>query len=295
MKILIQICLFTIFYSTVYSLDDPEEFFEKGEKYYRDGKFEKSLSVFEKFVKKYPKDQGYPKAFYNTGIISLKLSDTNKAESIFKNILNSDFNDLEGSGKGIMDNPYTLYKHNSSSLLYGIYYNRKNYSKALDYLVMSDEKFKFYADCANAAVENDIETAISFSKCYSALGDTNKAIEVLMPYVFPVLFGGVKEAVNNLVPLLKSKYGEDEFEKEVDLMIDNIYFDKEYKKVFTKLFEKPILFKFNKDLDDILFETKIDKNEVTEEEIKEYIKNKIQDYYFYRLAKGAPEEHYKDY
>ena len=293
MKIFIYIFVFTWFYTNIFSKDNPEEFFAKGEKYYQEGNYKKAYSVFEKFLKKFPNDEGYPKAFYNTGIISLKISDTIKAESIFKNILNSNFNDLEGSGKDIMDNPYTLYKHNSSRILSEIYFNRKNYNKALDYLKISDEKFKFYADCANAAVEYDIETAISFSKCYSALGDTNKAIEVLMPYVFPVLFGGVKEAVNNLVPLLKSKYGVDEFEKEVKLMIDNIYFDKDYKKVFTKLFEKPILFKFNLDLDDMIFEGKINKNAVTEEEIKEYVKNKIQGYYFYRLANGAPEEHYK--
>jgi hypothetical protein len=191
-----------------------------------------------------------------------------------------------------MDNPYALYKHNSSEFLYQINLNKKNYAKALEFLIMSDKKFKYYADCANAAVENDIRTSISYSKCYSGLGDIDDAINVLMPYIFPVLFGGVKEAVNNLVPLLKMKYGEQEFKKEIESMCDNVYIVN--KVVFTKLFEHTIRFNFNKDLEEILFEIKLEKNQVTDDEIKDYVKNKLRNYYFYKLSNGGPVEHYDE-
>ena len=120
----------------------PSDYFMEGEKYAEAKEYKKAIASFGYIVVHNPKNELFPKAFYNTGYCYLMNREFDSSIVIFKSILTSSFNETESSGGGIMDDPYTNYRHRASELLSDIYFNKNMFDTALHYFAMSDTVYR---------------------------------------------------------------------------------------------------------------------------------------------------------
>jgi tetratricopeptide (TPR) repeat protein len=138
---------------------------------------------------------------------------------VFKSILTSNFNEKENLGGGIMDDPYTNYRHRASKILSDIYYNKKMYDTALYYFSLSDTLYPYLHFCGNEYAANDIHTALTYSDLYQKIDNKDKAIESLLHAVFVTLANNTK-VISELKTLLKKKKN---LKSELDNALDNMY------------------------------------------------------------------------
>ena len=197
----------------------PSDYFDEGEKYVEANDNKNALASFQFIVKHYPKSTLYPKAFYNVGYIYFMDKQYDSSIVIFKSILISNFNEKENLGGGIMDDPYTNYRHRTSEILSDIYYNKKMFDTALHYFALSDTLYPYLHFCGNEYAENNIYTALTYSDLYQKLDNNDKAIESLLPAVFITLANNSK-VLSELKSLLKKKKN---LKKDLDLSLTNIY------------------------------------------------------------------------
>lgn len=218
MKILISISILLISV-LAYGQKMPSDYFEEASNYFEEEKFDEALKGYQYIVVNHIKNELYPRAFYNLGYIYFIQKKYDKAIPIFKEILESNFNEKENLGGGIMADPYTNYRHRASEILSEIYYGKKKYDTALYYFALSDTTYPYLHFCGNEYASNDVHTALRYGDIYQKLNQPDKAIEKLLPTVFITLADNSK-VLEELEKLLSDKKG---LKLELDNSLSKIY------------------------------------------------------------------------
>ena len=200
--------------------------FEQAEKQVEDSLYQDAIQTYRKIrkVAAYNSD-GYAKATYNIAYTYALLHKKDSAISVYEEIIDSDFDEMDpgGKGSGIMADPYSLYKHNACDDLAHIYLEKKNYSKALSYIQLFDSTFPFRHFCGNAYASYDIYKAEMYAKVYAGLGDTISAIQKLLPEIMETGLADNSSLVDMTVELLKRSYDKYLLKEELENAVNGIY------------------------------------------------------------------------
>jgi len=222
---------FFISFTDLYGQKMPDDYFDEGVEASKNNNDSLALADYYYIVNNHPKNEIFPRAYYNIGYTYYKTQDYTNAVKIFRNILKGEFNDLEPSGRpGIMSNPYANYKHNAASLLSKIYENRALYDTALFYLFQADTLYTYEHFCGNEQMANRIYTAVKYANLYEHLNQTTKAEKVLLAVSFSSGLASNQEALDELNTLFK-KHGNPkqlrtDLEKSInDYIVDTNYYD----------------------------------------------------------------------
>lgn len=206
----------------------PIDYFDEGSKALDDSDYVKALNNFYYIIINHPRNQLYPRAFYNTGIAYYSLKKYDSAEVIFRSILISNFNEGDASGNGIMADPYTNYKHRSAFLLHAIFKKEQQYDSALHYLIMADTVYPYLHFCGNELAENTIYLALCYSDLYNKMGKHKKAERSLLKVAFPNGLAGNGQAIDSLKELMSKYEDREETKKQLDYAINNYEIDTSY-------------------------------------------------------------------
>jgi tetratricopeptide (TPR) repeat protein len=207
----------------------PSDYFEEANAYFEKENFDEALTNYLYIVNNYSNNELYPRAFYNVGYIYFLQKNYDKAIPIFKTILESNFNEKENLGGGIMDDPFTNFKNRASRILSNIYYEINAFDTALHFLALSDTVYPYLHFCGNAYASNEVLLALRYADIYQKLNQHDKAIAKLLPTVFITLTDNSK-VIDELKKLLTDKKG---LKKELDNSLNQIYSKKFDKKDYT--------------------------------------------------------------
>jgi tetratricopeptide (TPR) repeat protein len=210
---------FIIFCKLLFAQKIPSDYFDEGEIYFEKEQYDKALIAFKYIVDNHPKNELYPMAYFNVGFIYFIQKKYEESIIIQKNILKENFNEMEETGKGIMDDPYANYKHRSSEILSDIYFENNKYDSALYYLSLSDTTYPYLHFCGNEYASDDVHKALKYANIFNKLNLPDKAIEKLLPNVFITLANNSKIIEELKVLLTKKK----NLKIELDLALSNIY------------------------------------------------------------------------
>jgi tetratricopeptide (TPR) repeat protein len=245
MKQILLILVISVFSLTTFSQKKAEKQFNQAVELYYDKEYDSALFLFATVY-----NNGWinktlaAKAYYNMGDIYMIKKNIKKAKEIFRSILDSDFDEMDrgGRGSGLMAEPYALYKNNSCNILAEIALDEKDYKNALRYTQMADTEYPYVHFCGNEYEANDIHMAVMYAKCYSGLGDSDRAIQTLMPHCIENGFANNSRLIEQLCEMLKKKYSREEIKQEINNAISGIYL-KEIKRrdyvnsnYYTKMF-----------------------------------------------------------
>lgn len=197
----------------------PSDYFDESSNYFEEEKYDEALKGYQYIIENHRKNELYPRAFYNVGYIHFIQKKYDKAIPIFKKILESDFNEKDNLGGGIMADPYTNYRHRASEILSEIYYKKKKYDTALYYFALSDTTYPYLHFCGNEYASNDVHTALRYADIYKKLKQPDKAIEKLLPSIFITLADNSK-VIEELKTFLS---GKKELKQELDNSLSKIY------------------------------------------------------------------------
>lgn len=197
----------------------PSDYFDEACIYFEQEKFDEALIGFQYIVDNHPKNELYPRAFYNVGYIHFVQKNYDNAIPVFKSIIDSDFNEKEKFGGDIMADPYTNYRNRASTILSDIYYEKQMYDSTLYYFALSDTVYPYLHFCGNEYASNDIYKALRYSDIYQKLNQPDKAIEKLLPAVLITVADNSK-VIEELEKLLSTKKG---LKQELDKSLDKIY------------------------------------------------------------------------
>jgi tetratricopeptide (TPR) repeat protein len=216
----------------------PSDYFDEGVKYAEERNYVKALECFQFIVDNHPKNELYARSLYNLGFTYYQLKDYNRALMVFRSILVSTFNEKEALGGGIMDDPYTNYRHRSAQIICEIYTDTKKYDSALHFLALSDTAFPYLHFCGNEYAANDVSMALKYSFLYNKLGEKQKAVSALLKAVFIELADN-REVIKQLKFLLQNDTYKN-LKQQLDESLTNIYSRtiQDTKKVYTKYYIK---------------------------------------------------------
>lgn len=216
-KLILLLMLFGVF---AFGQKMPSDYFDEAGEFFEEGQLDEALSGYLYIVENHPRNELYPRAVHNVGYIYFLQKKYKKSIDFYTILLNGGQNEREALGGGIMDNPYTNYKHRAAEQISECYYELNKYDSALYYLALSDTVYPFISDCGNAYAFNDIQTALNYADIYLNLGHKYKAIEKLLPEIFNTELADNSEIISRLELLLAD---ETNLLKELDKSIDNVY------------------------------------------------------------------------
>ncbi|AWH84087.1 hypothetical protein HYN59_02715 [Flavobacterium album] len=165
-----------------YSQKTVREYFDDGITYAGNEDYQNAASSFKYIVDNHPKDSLYPLALYNVAYVYAAGEDYMNAIPSYERILASDLKEDDLIGGDIMASPYANYKYKASRDLCRIYIAKEDYEKALEYLILSDEKYPYIHFCANKGCSNETELALNYALLYEKTGHKDKAREKLLSY-----------------------------------------------------------------------------------------------------------------
>jgi len=194
----------------------PSDYFDEGVIFSEDNNNQEALKSFQYIVDNHPKNELYPKAYYNMGYLYLQEKQFNNAEEIFESILVSEFNETEELGGGIMADPYTNFRHRAAKHLYQIYFESKRYDTALYYLSLSDTAYPYLHFCGNEFAANDVYMSLTYADVYEKLNNSEGAIQALLNSVFIEL-----EDNSKVISRLKGHFKKDKNRKLLKQELDN--------------------------------------------------------------------------
>ncbi len=212
----------------------PEDYFDEGVEATENNNDSTALADFYYIVNNHPKNEIFPRAYYNIGYIYYKKEDHTNAIKVLRNILKGNFNDMEPSGRaGIMSDPYANYKHNAASLLSEIYESRAAYDTALFYLAQSDTVYKYEHFCGNEQMANEISNAIRYANLYEHLYQVSNAERILLTVSFPSGLASNQKVLEALRSLFKKYEKPERLRAELEKSINNYAIDTSYYKTDT--------------------------------------------------------------
>ncbi|KKP52836.1 MAG: hypothetical protein UR43_C0010G0027 [candidate division TM6 bacterium GW2011_GWF2_33_332] len=250
MKLTVIIIFWMLNCFSVFSQKMPSDYFDEGVKFMGSEKTKEAILSFKYIVDNHPRNELYPRAFYNLGYIYYQDKQYGNAKQIFKSILNSMFNEKEALGGDIMADPYTNYRHRAAILLHQIYYDTKDYDSSLYYLALSDTAYPYLHFCGNEYAANEVFMSLRYADVYEKLGNLTKAKQALLKSVFVNLADNTK-VIEELKRLFEKEKGEKGLKKELEKALENIYprketrNNKEYTRYYFKFQETEIAVPFN--------------------------------------------------
>lgn len=197
----------------------PSDYFEEAGRFYENKELDKALTAYQYIVDHYPKNELYPRCFFNVGYLYCSLHNFEKAIAVFSVILNENFNEHESLGGDIMADPYANYRHRASEMLSSIYYEEKKYDSALYYFALSDTAYPYLFDCGNARAADEVHKGLRYANIYQKLKQPDQAIQKLLPAVFITLYDNTG-ILQELKKLLKGKA---DLKRKLDDSLKNIY------------------------------------------------------------------------
>ncbi len=147
-----------------------------------------ALLDFENVIDNYPESIFFNLSIQSKGEILIELNELDRARIFFTKLIKQDLpfeieipneNDIPSGD----DTCYYDFKNTVYLNLAEIEYQTGNYSKAIEYLDMA-EKFRYVNFCNNMYKYHEKEVATSYAKNYFALGDIQKAIDLVIPHIF---------------------------------------------------------------------------------------------------------------
>lgn len=212
----------------------PQDYFEEGVEATENNDDSTALADFYYIVNNHPKNEIFPRAYYNIGYIYFKNKDHANAIKVFKNILNGNFNDLESSGRpGIMSNPFANYKNDAASYLSEIYESRAVYDSALFYLIQSDTVYTYKHFCGNELMADRISNAIRYANIYEHLNQVSNAERALLKVSFPSHLASNLKALEALQVLYKKYENPYQLRAELEKSVNNYIVDTQYYRADT--------------------------------------------------------------
>lgn len=218
MKILVSISILLISV-LAYGQKMPSDYFEDANNYFKEENFNEALKGYQYIVDNHTNNELYPKAFYNVAYIYFIQKKYDNSIPLFKEILESNFNEKENLGGGIMADPYTNYRHKASKILSEIYYSKERYDTALYYFALSDTTYPYLHFCGNGYASEFIYKALRYADIFQKLKQPEKAIEKLLPAIFITLANNSK-VIEELKKLFANKTG---LKQELDNSLNKMY------------------------------------------------------------------------
>ena len=208
---------------TVYSTVDgqkkekteDQKLFDKAFELYQDEELDSALLLFRQFQKQFTNSSLLPRVHYNIGYIQQEQGRLTECKEIFLEILQSDYNEKEAGGNGLMGEQYALYKHFSSERLAKIFIDEKNFDEAEKYVRLYDKRYPYEHFCGNELSSYQISRAIDYATVLDGQGKTEEAIKKLLPYIFRNGLADNEALINNLIALLDKRYKTDEIKMEL--------------------------------------------------------------------------------
>lgn len=200
----------------------PSDYFDEGLKFANEEKYEQSIAAFRYIVDHYPHYEHYEEAFYNLGYVCYKSGKNDSAILIFRQILQSDFNEKKEIGGDIMSDPYANFRHRASLQISSIYFEQEQFDSCLHYFALSDTVYPYLHFCGNELAENRIYTAMRYAEIYRKLNRPQDAIKVLLPLVFENSLADNSDLIDTLKTLLISEKIP-EPKKQLDEALDKMY------------------------------------------------------------------------
>ena len=204
MKTLITSLLLVAIDAVGYGQKMPIDYFNEAADAADEGRSTEALAGFQYIVDHHPKNELYPRAFFNTSWLSYETKAYDKAKDVFVAILHSDFNETEALGGSIMADPYTNYRHRSSYTVYLMHKDEQQWDSALHYLALSDTVYPYQHFCGNAYASEAVYTALNYATLYQHLNQTAKEQEALCKAAF-VSLADNQEVLNRLELLLQQR------------------------------------------------------------------------------------------
>lgn len=188
---------------------------------------EKALVVYNQLIDSFPKSKLVYRALNNKGFIEVELNDLDEAKQTYLSILNSPADDKErgGIGSGIMGEPYANYKNRAAKQLAEIAIRQKNYQEAIGYLEQT-KKHQYQHFCGNEYAADEIYTVTTYAKCYNGLQQTEKAYEMLLPYILENGLADNSELVDFTISILLEKYKKEELKAKFEQAFQNAVIEK---------------------------------------------------------------------
>ena len=198
------------------------------EKELKENILDKVIDGYEELIEKFPKSKLVFRALNNKGYAELELEDNANAKTTFLSILNSKANDKEkgGIGSGIMGEPYANYKNRACKILADLELKDKNYQEAIQYLDRTKE-YPYRHFCGNEYAANDIYMANMYSKCYLALNEYDKALDILLPNIIENGLAGNSFLVKTTVDALLKNHTKESLKFQFETAFKNISAEKE--------------------------------------------------------------------
>lgn len=204
---------------SAYAQKMPSDYFDEASQSYENKDLEKALADFQYIVDHHPKNELYPRAFYNVGYIYYSQKKFKNAIPVFNAIVNGNFDERERVGGDIMSNPYANYRHKASELLSDIYYEENMYDSALYYFALADTANPYIHFCGNEYAANNVHTALRYADIYQKLEQPEHAVKKLLAAVFIELADN-SAVIDELQRLLGNKQG---IKATLDESLRNIY------------------------------------------------------------------------
>lgn len=239
---------------------------------------EKSFENFKILIEKYPESSLIYRAMNNASLVSSELEKYDEAIIYCKKVLKSKAKDDEkgGIGKGIMADPYALYKNRACKNLAEIYIKKEDFKEALKYIKLIT-KYPYQHFCGNAYATDEIYIATLKTKSYNGLGKFQKALSYSLPHIFNNGLASNSEIVELTVKILKENYNMDNVVLDFEMAGLNYFKEtvkrnkNEWEECYIDFLDQKIMLPFYS------LEYTDDKNKAVKEGIEES--------YFYELLK----------
>jgi tetratricopeptide (TPR) repeat protein len=192
---------------------------------YNEKNYDSALLIFHQIYKKGSGDPSLlAKAHFNIAQIYLEKKDTITAKKVFHQVLVANYNEMDsgGFGQGLMAEPYSLYGNNTCKILAEIALAEKQYKEALEYTRLFTEEYPYRHFCGNEYEADAIYTAYTYGRCYEGLGDMDKAISAMLPYVIYTGLASNSYLVDTLCVMIKKRYSEENIREELTRALSSI-------------------------------------------------------------------------
>ena len=199
----------------IFAQDEPqtadEVFFETAVQQFEEEYYAGAAEEFDAFLMKFPKSPLLGRAHYNLALSHFQLANYQTAKKLFLQILDQPYNEQDENS--LME-PYTLYKHHSCRTLAEIALKEKDYNTAEKYIRMFDKEYPYQHFCGNEWSAYDMYKAVMECKVYEGKGETKKAMQALLPYIFSDALASNEEVVRKLLHLLEANFTEEQNRQE---------------------------------------------------------------------------------
>ncbi|HCA41725.1 MAG TPA: hypothetical protein DEP28_00575 [Bacteroidetes bacterium] len=179
MKIMLLL-IFSLTYGFVFAQKMPSDYFDEAIYATSVNDNKKAIYDFKYIVDNFPENELFSLAYFNLAELYFVEKQYDSAITIYKNILNNDFNDTTLIKADIMSIPFANFTYKSCLRLSSYYLMNNEFEKALDYLNLTTTDHKPLSDCANCAAGFEIDYALNAADIYLQMNKKLNAIQVLL-------------------------------------------------------------------------------------------------------------------